>query len=65
MTVLYLRKDLIVFGAGDSACFDFIGDSSLKFGYQLYFFGMLARGCISELAFVDPWLEPAALFCCS
>jgi hypothetical protein len=59
ITVLCLKNDLIVLGAGDSASFDFIGDSKRRFGYQLYFFGSWT-GCASELALVDPLLEPFA-----
>ncbi len=59
ITVLCLKNDLIVFGAGDSANFDFMGDSKRKFGYQLYFFGS-ETGCASELALVDPWFDPVA-----
>ena len=44
MTVLYLKYDFIVLGAGDSASLDFIGDSNFAFGYQLYFLGKLNGG---------------------
>lgn len=60
ITVLYLKYDLIVLGAGDSANFDLTGDSNFAFGYQLYFLGKLASGYRSELALVDPWFEFAA-----
>ena len=60
ITVLYLKYDLIVLGAGDSANFDLTGDSNFAFGYQLYFLGKFASGYRSELALVDPWFELAA-----
>ena len=56
-----MKKDLIVFGAGDSANLDLMGDSNFALGYQLYFLGKFNDGGnISELALVDSWFEQAA-----